>query len=425
MEYSNAFGFKKEIALSLLLAVLAAPAWSSGLDAAIAAAIEDDPWLKQSSATERATRAEAIAAGELPDPRVSATIANLPTDSFNFSQEPMTQVSVGVMQSFPGGETRVLRRKRLSQVGDISPVERAVRAAQLRREISLLWIDAALADETIKLIENDRALFEQLEQVTRASYGNASIRVNQQDLVRAQLEITRLDERILRLTETRQRRREQLSEWVPTSFLADQTYFEIPTKSASREQTSLTNHAEVRLFDQRIEIARTEREIADESRRPGWTLSASYGFRDEDAVGRNLPDFVSIGVSMDLPLFTVKRQDKQVLAAAERAASAEAARLLRLRQLSARLRDARARLTQLDQQAALYRQTLLSQMEMLAQSSLNAYTSDEGDFAEVMRAYIAQLNARVEATSIEAERQKTITLLEYLTTEVNPEGKKS
>ena len=48
-----------------------------------------------------------------------------------------------------------------------------------------------------------------------------------------------------------------------------------------------------------------------------------------------------------------------------------------------------------------------------AEASLTAYTNDDGDFAEVVRARIAELNAQIDALNIDVERQKTIVQINY------------
>jgi len=49
----------------------------------------------------------------------------------------------------------------------------------------------------------------------------------------------------------------------------------------------------------------------------------------------------------------------------------------------------------------------LPQIHDQAEVSLTAYTNDAGEFAEVVRARIAELNAKLDALGIEVERQKT------------------
>ena len=52
---------------------------------------------------------------------------------------------------------------------------------------------------SVKLIDEDKALFERLSDIAKANYSTAFGRVNQQDIVRAKLELTRLEDRLTRL----------------------------------------------------------------------------------------------------------------------------------------------------------------------------------------------------------------------------------
>ena len=52
-------------------------------------------------------------------------------------------------------------------------------------------------------------------------------------------------------------------------------------------------------------------------------------------------------------------------------------------------------------------------MREQAEASLNAYTNDDGDFAEVVRARIADLNARIDALDIDVDLFKTNIRLNY------------
>ena len=58
-------------------------------------------------------------------------------------------------------------------------------------------------------------------------------------------------------------------------------------------------------------------------------------------------------------------------------------------------------------------------MREQAEASLTAYTNDDGDFAEVVRSRIAELNAQIDALNIAVDRQKTISQLNYFFTNSN------
>ena len=111
-----------------------------GLDAAINAAIAEDDWLQVNRQQELAGREIATASGELPDPRISIGISNLPTDTFSFNQEAMTQFRVGLNQMFPPGQTLRLQHLQQIQRSDINPLLRQNRKAMLRAEVTSLWL---------------------------------------------------------------------------------------------------------------------------------------------------------------------------------------------------------------------------------------------------------------------------------------------
>ena len=77
----------------------------------------------------------------------------------------------------------------------------------------------------------------------------------------------------------------------------------------------------------------------------------------------------------------------------------------------------RTQLIRQNERQRLYQDQLLPQMSEQAEASLTAYTNDEGDFAEVVRSRIAELNARIDALGIDVERQKSIIELNYYFTD--------
>jgi outer membrane protein TolC len=134
-------------------------------------------------------------------------------------------------------------------------------------------------------------------------------------------------------------------------------------------------------------------------------------------MGNSRSDFLSLGVSFDLPIFTANRQDKDVDAAVARANQTKTQRRLLLRQLLSAFETSRSQLLRLDERQALYATQLLPQMSEQSEASLSAYNNDYGDFAEAVRARIAELNAKIEMLSIQVERQKQIAQINYLLTD--------
>ncbi len=118
-------------------------------------------------------------------------------------------------------------------------------------------------------------------------------------------------------------------------------------------------------------------------------------------------------MSLSVPLFTANRQDREYSAAVSKREAIKTEKWQILRQLKAGFETARAQLANLNERKDLYENQLLPQMAEQAEASLTAYTNDDGDFAEVVRARIAELNAKIDALNIEVDRQKTILQLNY------------
>ncbi len=76
-------------------------------------------------------------------------------------------------------------------------------------------------------------------------------------------------------------------------------------------------------------------------------------------------------------------------------------RVLVLRALRADFAAVLAEHQRLQERLELYSSRLLREMDEQAEASLQAYTNDDGDFAEAVRARIADLNARIDVFSIE------------------------
>jgi len=418
------------ISLVFMLSGLIGKSWAApqvvsqqtlSLEQAISYAVNNDPWLKGNKLNEQALLAESIADGELPDPSLSVGLLNLATDTFDFDQEPMSQFKVGLAQTFPRGDTLKLKRRQKREQSAAYPFLRDDRKARLALKVSLLWFDTFLAQRSASLIENNRYLFEQLVDVAHANYTATSGSTRQQDVIRAELELSRLKDRLSSLWQGHDAAQQALGEWLSAELvnraLPDNLQNNDLTASSFDDQQQtmahIVQHPRVLAIDRKIESITTGLELARQQYKPEWGINAAYAYRDDAPGGDDRADFVSMGITVDLPLFTANRQDQRVSAASHRRAAAQTERDLLLRELLSGYQQAGAELLRLDEREKLYQQYLLPQMHDQADATLAAYTSDGGDFAEVMRARIAELNTKIMALQLKVKRQKTLAKMHY------------
>lgn len=414
------------------------------IETAIKFAQKNDPWLTGNIFKQKSIESMSSVVGTLPDPKISIGLANLPTNGFDFGQEAMTQGKIGIAQMFPRGDTLDIKSQQLRIQSEAFPFQRQDREAKVAVTVGGLWLEAYRVQESIRLIEKNRSLFEQLADIVEASYSAALGKTRQQDIVRAQLELTRLEERLDKLAQQKNRFEGMLSQWLITlsadnDSVEDRLYAELAMHNMVLSQnipdiqllnTDLveakkwltpkalvgyfSNHPAVVAVNKKINSTKTGIKLAEQKYKPEWGVSASYGYRDNDPMGNSRADLFSVGVTFDLPLFTEQRQDKEVQSAIANTEAVKTEKLLLLRQLLGAYSSGKGRLMRLKERQDLYQTKLLPQTHDQAEASLTAYTNDDGTFAEVVRARIAVLNAEIDELTLNVEEQKIHLELNYL-----------
>lgn len=422
----NVFGV---LLVSLMLSPPYVFAGSYTLQEAVELAQGQDPWLSGSLKREESLKALSVEANTLPDPTVSVGLANLPVDSFEFSEEAMTQLKVGVSQMFPRGKSLALKQEKLERLSQMQPYAREDRKAQVAVNVGQLWLEVYRHEKSIHLIERDRSLFEHLVDVAQSSYRTASGRTRQQDLVRAQLELTRLDDRLTQLRQQEDLYLAKLGEWLsdaPISISLEENSVAVASAKTIAHWKSFTNrkdaselgellgeHPKILAIDEKIKAFDSSVNLAKQAYKPQWGVNASYAYRDDTPMGAPRSDFFSVAVTLDVPLFSKNRQDKKLRSAKAEYEAIKTEKALALRQLKSGLETAQAVYARLLERKELFDTRLLQEMAEQAEASLSAYTNDDGDFAEAVRARIAELNARIEALNINVDIHKTLAQMNY------------
>lgn len=229
-----------------------------------------------------------IASSQWMDPKLKIGVGGLPVDSFTFDDDPMTNISVGLMQQFGRGNTLALQQKQSSQQANSLHEKMGVRELDVKNAITTRWIELAYQQQAHQLLRQNQTLFKELEHFLGTNYG---VGANQaQDIIQAQLQISLMDEKLQANEQMQQRLRAQLSEWLGNQA-TEVTVDGYPQWSALTAylSTALTDnyqvlaaHPSVRMVDELIESAETGIDIANESYQPQLVLKSCT------AIGRQM-----------------------------------------------------------------------------------------------------------------------------------------
>jgi outer membrane protein TolC len=361
-----------------------------------------------------AMQEQAVAAGQLPDPTLRLGLGNYPIDGGGFSTEGMTQAQLGIRQSFP--RARAVEAERFDAQADVFAGRADARARDVLTATRKAWLNAYYAQQAHALVIESRPLFVNLVTITRSLYSVG--RKSQHDVLRAELELSRLDDRLIEIERARAEAQAALSRW-----LGHDAYRPVAEKLPDWESLPLLENLRTRLdahpmlaaADAGVLATQAAVRAAEERKKPGWALDVGYGYREGFLPnGEPRSDFVSVAVTVDLPFFASNRQDRRLAAAlGERRAAQSVKAETRLR-LSSEMDAEYARWTDLTRRLSLYETRILEQSNGRAQAALRAYQSDAGDFADVMRAWIDHLDMRIEYLRLQVERAQSYAVVANL-----------
>ncbi len=379
-------------------------------------ALARDPIVARHHELAQGMQAASIAEGQLPDPTMQVGMLNFPTDTFDRAQEPMTQLRVAVRQSFPPGDSLNIRSRHSEALAGAEQARAEARARMVRRMVRETWMELWYWREAERVVEDNRALFRQLVEITARQY--AAGRYNQQDVVRAELELSALDDRLTEIRTRRDTARAELAKWIGPA--ADQPLALDATvlpdvQARNAIESALPSHPALQVESSVVDAQRQGVALAREAYKPAFSVGVAYGARSgRNPGGDDRADFASATLSFSLPLFRDKRQDQRLAAAQRRAAAALRNRDERLLQLRRQLAADHAEWQRLGERLALYGEQLLPQARRNAEASLSAYQNDRTDFTTLMRARIAELDTRLRYQRLRADRAKSQARLLYL-----------
>ncbi|NNF41019.1 MAG: TolC family protein [Woeseiaceae bacterium] len=379
-------------------------------------ALAAEPGQQAMQAKAAALAARAVVAGELPDPMLRLGINNFPVESGGFSTEGMTNAAIGLRQAFPAGKTRAVSARQLDLLAAEMHENADARGRNVVTAVRNAWLDLYYWERAHQLVAESRPFFDDLATVTRSLY--AVGRKSQQDVLRAELELSRLEDRLIEIERQRSRARAALGEWVG-SDAARPVALNLPGWSQVPElpsmQSRLGEHPALRAADTQIEARGAGVDLANERSKPGWALDLGYSYREGMLPsGQARSDFVSLGVTVDLPFFRKKSVDGTLAAALQERSAAKSVREQTWRSLQSQLAAEHARWHDLARRLALYDTRILAQAKDNAEAAMLAYQSDRADFADVMRAFIDDLNTRIEHIRLQVERARSYALLANL-----------
>lgn len=368
---------------------------------AVRTALKDNPGLAEMQARADAMAAVPSQVGTLPDPMVSFNAMNFPTDSFAISQEPMTQTQFGVSQMIPFPGKLALREKAARFEADAASEKVKETRLSLAGNVKIIWWRLFNLDHSLGIVQRNQDLLRQFVEIAQTKY-----RVGQglqQDVLLAQLELSKLLDMELKLKGARRNENARLNALLDISpdqliRLPQGVSKKLPKLRGEPKLYALADRNRPVLAGQqdRIDAANTRVELAKKDYYPDFTVGATYGFRSgHNPDGSPRSDMASLMFKMNVPLFTKRKQDKAV---AQRKSEwwEQNYKLHDLRNkihadISARVADYK----RASDQFKLFDTGIIPQARQTVASMLSGYQVSKVDFLNLVRAQVTLYNYEI------------------------------
>jgi cobalt-zinc-cadmium efflux system outer membrane protein len=391
------------------LQTTAAIATAADLDALEAEALRRAPSLAAARAEVAARVAAERAAGSLPDPMVEAMLQNIGFE-WTVGDEDMSMVGAQLRQELPHRAKRDAERSVARALTAAAAVELEHLERQVVQDVRVAWAELYALDRELDTLAAARELVDLLEATARGRY--AAGESEAAALLRAQLERTRVDERIADLRAERAVAVVELARWlgrpvdspIPAVTSLPQVRFD-----SALAAIAAVGSAEVARRGAAVGVATAELEARRAAVEIDIAPSAGLGWRGD------LDPVLLLGVGVSLPLRKKERQ-LPLIEAAEQELAARQAELADARLAAAA--EARAlgvAFDNADEQLRRYRDGILPQTEAAFDAARASYLAARIGFSEVLEAFVVWLDARAAVARREADRFTAWAGLSHLT----------
>jgi outer membrane protein TolC len=349
----------------------------------VAEALRVNPEVKAAEQRVAAARQRPAQAGSLPDPMVEAgyNSSGNPLPGAGLGQEPTANIGVMVSQAIPFPGKRALQAEMASHETHVEAAQLEGVRLSVASRVRQAYFGLAYAYAVHDVLSHNRDLLATLLKVSESRYsvGQAA----QQDVIKAQTELSIVELRQLQIDQQRRTREGELNALLNRplgSPVGRPDNLALPPFTVTLESladAAATNAPMLRRDRVMIEHARTAVDLARKEYRPDLTVSGGYAYMG------SMPPMYEVRVGVNIPL----QRRKRAAAVAEQVASLGAAQSdyesTRLG-LQSRLQDDFQMASTSARLAALYRDTVLPQARLALESSMSSYQTGGVDFLSVL-----------------------------------------
>lgn len=402
----------------ILLLSLVVPGWAQvssqpalKLSDLLTEARQKNPEILAARARVQASKARVPQASSLPDPMGMVELDNEGFKQYMVGMDMNSQIMYSLTQTIPFPGKLIAQGRAAGKEADRSQAELQGVEWDVLTRVKMAYYDLGFIYESLDILEKNRSLLDQFAKTAEVKYKTGTGILA--DVLKAQVEVSKLDEREIELNQRKAALEAQIRSLLarsPNEVLGRPELQPLAfNKSfAAVESLALMDNPELRAQTQGVESSRSQVTAAKYGYLPDLSLTAGYGYRGQ------LDPMVKAGVGINIPLWAIGKQRNAVKEAQsnlnEARYSQEAARQNVLAMIGEKYSD----VTKAQNLATLYEQKIVPQADAALQSSFASYKVGKMDFLSLLSDYATLLDYRIQSKEQEAELAKAVANLEQV-----------
>lgn len=358
-----------------------------GLEQLIAQALRVNQELAAEEEKTAMAQEKAEQVGALDDPMVMFGIQNgMVRDPLTFNRDGATSKVIGVSQMIPFYGKRDLRRRGALFEAAANAERVLEKRLEIRRMVKENWYRLGLVDANLEVLARTIDALADLLRFSETMYGVG--KALQQDVLKAQLERSKMEEMRIELQGERQTLVATLNGLAyrdgatPVGVVTLQEIGGPPAVVGELMALALSQRPLFKAQAAMLEKSLVGRDLAEREIYPDFTIAFEYMQREQTAESEG-DDMYNLSLSFNLPVQHERRRAMVAEAGAEyRMLLAEFAMLRN--ELSKQMGESLAKLERMRNQVELYRNGLLEQAAALHDTAIASYQVGKTDFMQVI-----------------------------------------
>jgi outer membrane protein, heavy metal efflux system len=392
--------------------------FKSVLQGFIQTALENNPEIKESQHRIKAAQEVPSQVSSLDDPTLQFQLKNLPIDTFDLSQEPVTQKELSFSQKLPYPGKLGLKAEIAGKNIEITEQDLEEVRLNITRDVKLAFYELCFVLSATNIIQENKALLEQFVTIAESKYSVG--KGLQHDVLKAQVELTKIMEQLIEFKKRGEIEKAKLNSLM--NLLPQQPL--MITHGISKTEFNYTVQQLQDIAEKHRPLLRkiqslkerygSSKKLAEREYYPDFKVGFKYGQRESP---RNIdrPDFVSAFVGINIPIWFKTKQSRRVLENGYKVDMASETYNKAKNQIFLNLSNLVDKEHQGSTTLQLIEQGILPQARQSLESALVGYSVDKVDFLTLLDNQLTLFNWQIKYHRELTDYEKNLAFIEQST----------